>query len=274
MTAALIPAAAVRLLRRHACVFGSYDEALPRGDSAGYDSERIASLVRAKTVRLRDDPAAGETFTPPASRAGLAMAALVAQLARNGSEPVRVLDFGGACGAHYFVARSLAPQLKLRWCVVETAEMMLAGVDLEEEGLRFAASIDDAVGMLGGVDLVYSSGTLQYLPDPLVGLRALMVLRAPVLALMRLSLTEGAPFTMLQSSRLAHNGPGPLPRGFRDGVAQYPVTFLNRSAFEGVLSPGYRIAVRYRDESADHTTPRGAIPGSSYVCLRKEDGQP
>ena len=145
---------------------------------------------------------------------------------------------------------------------------------LEDACLKFAGSVAGAQELLGGVDLLYSSSTLQYLPSPELGLAELIGVGAAAMALTRLSLTDGEQFTVVQKSRLSHNGPGSLPPGFRDGTVAYPLTILNRSRFEEALRQDYEIAARYRDESSDHITPRGAIRGSSYLCLRKSGGRP
>jgi putative methyltransferase (TIGR04325 family) len=258
-------------VRRHAPVFADYAEALPHCRPGGYDDRAIAAVVRAKTGRLANDPDASDNLLPPAGRAGLALLSALAQLVRGKDRPIRVLDVGGACGAHYFAARHLAPAARFDWCVVETGAMISAGRSLADDGLKFAADIADGVCMLGGAaDLLHSSSTLQYLPRPETGLSGMLAVRAPVLALTRLSLTDGDSFTVVQKSRLSQNGPGPMPPGFQDASVSYPLTILNRARVEEALrSNDYEIVARYRDESSDHITPRGMIRGSSYVCLRK-----
>ena len=261
-------------LRRNAPVFASYAEALRHCPHGGYDSTAIAAVVCAKTERMMADPERCETSMPPAGRAGIALTSVIAQLLCGKGRSVRVLDFGGACGAHYFAARQLAPEVQFEWCVVETEAMIHQARSLEDGCLKFADSVAAAQELMGGVDLLHSSSTLQYLPAPESGLAELIRVGAAAMALTRLSLTDGEPFTVVQKSRLSHNGPGPLPPGFRDGTVAYPLTILNRSRFEEALRQNYEIAARYHDESSDHITARGAIRGSSYLCLRKSGGRP
>jgi putative methyltransferase (TIGR04325 family) len=282
MTAALMPhrlaavirKAAAKSIRRHAPVYASYEEALCRCRDGGYSSAAIPAVVRAKTARMIADPEALACALPSAGRAAIGLASVIANLLGGRTGSVRVLDFGGACGAHYFAARRIAPALRFEWCVVETGAMIEQAHSLEDGSLRFAASVASAQGMLGGVDLVHSASTMQYLPEPEAGLAELIRVGAPAMALTRLSLTDGEPFTIVQRSRLAHNGPGPLPPGYRDGTVAYPLTIMNRARFEAMLLQEYEIAACYRDESSDHVTPRGDIRGSSYLCLRKSSLRP
>jgi putative methyltransferase (TIGR04325 family) len=267
--AAAVRSAATRSIRRHSAVFSNYEEALRHCHDGGYSSADIAAVVLAKTERMIADPAFVECALPPAGRAGTALAVVIANLLAGKGDSVRVLDFGGACGGHYFAARRMAPSTRFEWCVVETDSMIEHARRLEGGGLCFAGNVASAETLLCGVDLVHSSSTLQYLPVPETGLAELVAIGAPVMALTRLSLTDGEPFTVVQRSRLSRNGPGSLPRGFRDCTVAYPLTILNRSRFEAALCLEYEIAACYRDESSDHVTPRGIVRGSSYLCLRK-----
>ena len=73
-----------------------------------------------------------------------------------------VLDFGGGCGVHYKQARSPI----IRWAVVETPAMVERASKLGTDKLKFFTSIAAAADWLGSIDTVYSSGALQYAPDP------------------------------------------------------------------------------------------------------------
>jgi hypothetical protein len=78
---------------------------------------------------------------------------------------------------------------------------------LETDELRFFSTIDTASNWLGGVDLMHSSGTLQYIPGPFEMLDRLLALSAPVILWSRMALTEGAAETSIATSTLSANGP-------------------------------------------------------------------
>jgi putative methyltransferase (TIGR04325 family) len=115
-----------------------------------------------------------------------------------------VLDFGGACGKHYKEARIASPSI--RWAVVETPAMAARARELETHQLKFFSAIEQAAAWLGAIEVVHSSGALQYTPDPIATVRELCSLKAPKMLWSRLLMGEGEKETQL--SRLTDNGPG------------------------------------------------------------------
>ncbi len=81
----------------------------------------------------------------------------------------RVLDFGGAIGRHFHALQPHWPWSALHWTVCETTAVAAAG-RAEFEGdhpgghrLRFS---DDAPALIAaGVDVVFASGSLQFIED-------------------------------------------------------------------------------------------------------------
>lgn len=168
---------------------------------------------------------------------------------------VRVLDFGGACGVHaHRMQRLLGPSAaQLTWVIVETPSMAARARRL---GCRAVASLPEAVELLGAVDLVHTAGAVQYTPDPSAVLAALLTLRAPVFLLTRGVATIGArEFAVVQESRLADNGPGPLPAGFQDTCVTNPVVFMRRDVLLEQIRAAYRRAVVLPDASGLFTAP-------------------
>jgi putative methyltransferase (TIGR04325 family) len=187
---------------------------------------------------------------------------LIALFARQitNAIPLRVLDFGGACGFHYMAAQLL--RLPLQWAVVETAAMAERAKDLENDELRFFSQIGAAHHWLGdSIDLVYSSSTLQYVPDPAHTLSQLILLNAPVLAWSRMALTDGEMVREMQTSRLSHNGPGPLPERFVDGFVEYPLTRFPKSLFLEAHHPNYQLEIEF-DE-----------PSQGFIFVRRDTGR-
>lgn len=79
----------------------------------------------------------------------------------------RVLDIGGSVGLHYYAySNYIAMPAELSWCVVEVSAIVKLG---QEEAtrrgasaLRFVKSVAEAGG---AVDILISSGALQYIED-------------------------------------------------------------------------------------------------------------
>lgn len=216
--------------------YASYEEALAATGSSGYQQQQLVSVVCEKTRVLQEYLNQGGSLDLSALRPLVGIL-----LARQGSPadvPLNVIDFGGAAGAHYFSARRvLSPEFKLRWTVIETEAMADAASSLwpGHEELRFATLDSFVEGQTKAnplqLDLVLTSSALQYTPNPLRTLRTLLNLRAQSLFITRTPFSDlETTVITVQKSRLADNGPGPLPRRFTDCDMLYPITFLSKSA--------------------------------------------
>ena len=156
--------------------------------------------------------------------------------------PLHVLDFGGSVGMHFMLTIKLYPSaLVEKWAVVETAEMVARASELSGDRLKFFSDVEEAAFWLGSVDLLTSSGAVQYTPDPFAYLSKLLDMRAPVFAVHRsaLSLIDET-FVTIQRSRLRDNARGPLPKGFIDREVRYPITYISKKALFTRMSERYR----------------------------------
>ena len=120
---------------------------------------------------------------------------LAAAYARAGpGTTLRVIDFGGACGAHYFAARAFfgdRAALHIRWQVVETSTMVNRARELQNEELTFATSLSETRLATGDLDLTHSAGALQYVRDPARQLAELVDCGGRFLMLSRVGVTRG-----------------------------------------------------------------------------------
>ena len=245
-------------------IFGSYAEALKQC-GAGYEAEVITEVVVAKTEVIRVEIEKG--------RADLDLGALRTLIAlgfAGQSQPLRVLDFGGAAGFHYFIARAtLVAGSLLDWNVVETAAMARAASRLANEELSFFSSIGEAAQALQTPpDLVFASGVLMCVPDPLETLAELLALRAPRVFLTRTGLSPDSTTRIIaQKFTLAENGPGPLPEGVVDQEVSCPDTFVPMAEFERVItSSQYRIVARIKEDTQVWFAGNMPINQYGYLC--------
>jgi putative methyltransferase (TIGR04325 family) len=228
-------------------MFASYLQALDSLGHSGYQLQDIVDVVVAKTKVARDRIRDTRSVTLDTLRPLIALGAMSAGRA------IRVIDFGGGAGHHYFLARAaLGANIDLRWSVVETPAMVAsASAQLSDRGLSFHSSMSEAAEHLGNVNLVFSSSALQYTPDPLLVLREILAVRAEHVFITRTALTTvRESIAMVQESRLANNGPGPLPEGFSDREVQYPVTFVGKELFKSTLEAAYTIRFEVEEERA------------------------
>jgi putative methyltransferase (TIGR04325 family) len=201
-------------------VFPSHSAALA-DCGLGYDDSAIAQLVAEKTRRYAAALEAGVATVDPT---GVAVAFAV----RDAST---VLDFGGATGAHYEIARYVLGR-DFRWTVVETPAMIAAATPTDR--LRFQSEI------AGSPDAVISSGTLMFVPDPDASLNQLLALKARHVLLARLLF--GEPRIVIHRARLSDHGYGPMPEGWPDHETSTPMAWLDREHVEGeVAAAGYTV---------------------------------
>lgn len=167
----LLPPALLRWLRRvrrsRYGFFGSYSTYAEAAavSGAGYaDSAMVEALVRGQREAVASQG-------PPTVDDRWLHLQLALAHAMDGAEEgvVRILDLGGAAGTHYFEARRWRqhagwPSAGFVWHVCETTEMAAAAqAALGDEELSFHNSLEALERER--YDLVYASGSLQYLPD-------------------------------------------------------------------------------------------------------------
>ena len=255
-------------------LFSSYREAMGACSTRGYENADIVDVVVEKTKRYRDSIL--ETTTSVQCGASTAYS-LCSVLASFQSSGVHVLDFGGAAGAHYFLARSVLPSTcKLKWLVVETPAMAEAAEKhLANDELHFLSNLSEAAITLGRIDLVHTSGALQYVENPCAQLEKLVDLGAGRILLNRLGLTRGQKEVVtVQESRLSGNGPGPMPEGMSDRKVRYPYVLPRECSFMEILTRKYRVALVFDDQSGFFPVRSESIVGMSLLAERKVPADP
>ena len=251
--------AAMRKLKARSgkTTYANYAEALSACSKDGYENQKVVDVVVQKTISYRDSLAA----RPALVDATNAYSLIAVLLSMVPGKTIRVVDFGGAAGAHYFLARSILPEsIELNWVVVETPAMaQRAGLALGNQELRFSKDLQEAESILGQVDLVHTSGTLQCVPEPYEQLRQLINIQAEYMLLNRLGVTQGDHEVItIHRSQLSWNGPGPMPSGVRDGEISYPFTFPQESVIREMIRGSYTEIAEFEDNSG--IFPVGAEP--------------
>jgi putative methyltransferase (TIGR04325 family) len=256
----------VRLVKHHLQPprwHDNYQDALQASQQDGYENGDVVDIVvrknQAYRQRISDDTVLD--FMAVRTLIGIGLA--------KTSDHLRVIDFGGGGGNHFTVAeRALGKGLQ--WCVVETTAMAEAAQSIQTDGLTFTDDLETAVRHLGQVDLVFTSGALQYCPDPLSALQQLIDVGARYLYITRTELTERArAMYTVQRSRLSSNGPGPMPSGTDDKPISYPITYASRQAFEAVLTKAYNIRFAIDEEGDNYRVGDKSIRMRGYFCELK-----
>jgi putative methyltransferase (TIGR04325 family) len=214
--------------------YRSYAEALQAAGSAGYeDPGVIASMLQ----QTRDYRTHAET-RPQAVRDSRTFQNLTAFFVTLNGAPrtsLRVLDYGGGAGHHYF---SLLPFLSRRgpliWTVCEVPAMVrAASAAFSSPTLRFIESLE-SLNAGERFDVAFASGSLQYAPDP-------AALWKSIAARSDVAIINRAPFTSAAADRLTVQ-----TVQLRDRVTRYPAWFLSESAWlRRFAESGFEVALRW-----------------------------
>jgi putative methyltransferase (TIGR04325 family) len=216
--------------------FDSFAEAvamLPKGQD--YQDKELVDVVVRKTEVFVASQKSKTPLDLNIARMLIALGPLLKQ------EQINVLDFGGAAGVHFFIAKqALGKGARINWRVLETTQMASAAKQLEQEGLKFFDDLDEATHNLSRIDLVIASSALQYCENPLDILIKLIGLSPKFLFITKTPFTEEVvPWSSIQTSNLRDNGPGPLPEGFVNRKVHYPIQFAPIRQVESVLQKRY-----------------------------------
>lgn len=213
--------------RSPAKFYDSFEAALADADS--YEDPLLTELVAAKGKQFAENLQSTNELDYSHLRI------LLALVGSPNSQPLRILDFGGGSGTHYWVAKKLLGEsVELDWRVVETPTMVEAvkRYELANNELTFYSNIQDATA---GVtfDAVYASSSIHYTPEPYKTLEKLCNIPSKRLIVTRTPLaTEERIF--VQTTRLQDNGPGPVPKSMKSRVqnqtVSYPITVLTHEA--------------------------------------------
>jgi putative methyltransferase (TIGR04325 family) len=185
---------------------------------------------------------------------------------------INVIDFGGADGGHYLLIRQLIkPETRLKWTVVETAEMVKAMHIFATDELSFCDNLDDAIQKMGKIDILHTAGTIQYTPNPYQFVEKMVHSAADYLIFNRQSLNQNdADLITIQRSLLSWHGSNDVKSAaFVDCEIRYPHTNISLKKFEEMVQQRFAITYTYEDITGVKKVPKETIVGKSYVLKKK-----
>ena len=244
----------------------SYQEALKFCTTDSYEQHELIEVIFKKTQRFTNKInseiiAIGET-------SAYNLISMINPVIENHSKQINVLDFGGACGAHYFQLRHLIDKnLRINWVVVETPAMVAQAKALETDELSFYSNFNEAIEKLGTVDLLHTSGTLQCVDAPLMYLEKILNCNAKWLLFNRLGLNKiDRDAITIHASKLSWNGIGELPEGYTDKLIKYPFTFISEKVFLEKVQNKYSLVAKFLDQSGMKVIKGEEIVGYGLLC--------
>jgi len=249
--------------------YESYSKAMQVCTSDAYQNIELCNMIADKTV-IHIDILKEKPFSLNPTNVFL-LAAINQYLNVYSTKSLKVLDFGGACGAHYFEIRRFIPNdVSLKWYVVETAQMVKSAIDrkLNSNELVFVSSIED---IKTEIDFIHSSGALQYVHSPYEFTNMLININANWIFVNRMMFNENdRDFITVKKSFLSSNGPGKLPKGYTDRIISYPHTTMSFHKFNStIINNGYEVEWMFLETSGSYQIKNEKIIGKGLLYVRK-----
>jgi putative methyltransferase (TIGR04325 family) len=155
--------------------YASFKDALAAAGVTGddcYQQQTILETTLDRTLDLERESKLPEHVISARAIRLLAAFEMALRVRKNGT--LRVVDFGGAVGGHYFQLRRYLPA-RVRWQVVDLPLTAQAGRNaFGSQELRFYERLDNLPP--GPIDIVLASSSLHYTPKPWESLRSLLAL--------------------------------------------------------------------------------------------------
>jgi len=225
-------------------VFSSFDEAgrtAPHNKPLGFATEDYAKEFADRRSRIF-------SFDYP-------VLFWLAPLLRN---PIKLFDYGGHCGTHFYAySRYVKFSPGLQWVVCDLPEMTRHGAQIAKEQGEAQIGFTNRFEDSDGADVLLAAGSLQYVESPPFS-TALARLKSPPqhVLINKLSLHEGRSVVTLQ------NG----------GVAYHPMYIFNRREFiDSICAVGYELIDSWAVPSHSGRIPfhpEASFPAHSGLYLR------
>jgi putative methyltransferase (TIGR04325 family) len=222
----LIPPALLNLvkyIRRLQTTYRTYDEALEDcPGSLGYEDPEFANIMVEETRQYLASLDDEEYILADQTTIHI----LIPISLFHNRATLNIIDVGGACGIHYFpVKKLLGENCRLNWSIIETKNLSEAAKVFENEELKFFTNLNQATKEYDKIDIIITSGTIQYFKDPRQILTEIVNSGADFILFTRLSLSSSdRDIISVQKSLLSQNGFEVLPKGYSDRIIKYPHT--------------------------------------------------
>lgn len=174
----------------------------------------------------------------------------------------KILDLGGGFGDGFLYLRNIFKDEDITYSIIEQKEVVELSKKIEfkcksNHKINFTHSIDLALEK-NSYDLLFSSGTLQYLENPYVILDKINYTDIKMIGLTRNSFSKKTKY-ISQMSFLHSNGAGIVPKNFKNFVLVYPHTTIEE---EKLLNTLNKFKISFTNSSIE--------PGIFKDCYSKD----
>ena len=184
----------------------------------------------------------GNLFSSPS--ANLLLFSISLFLRKEGAGVPRLIDLGGACGESIvLLSKIFGEEIFMNSWVCESPAQVRESKNWEfAKKIQYVSDLSRVVKE-NNVDIFFTSGTIQYLPDPYAPLEKISDSEVPIVALTRNNFSH-VPKIVSQRSSLSANGSGRHFEKYGNPYIYYPNTELNKSKVIGIfVSRGYEIVI-------------------------------
>lgn len=244
-------------------VYSSYEEALEHAD--GFDDPLLTRVVVTKGKKFAVNLKNNKNIDLMMLRTAIGVVSVLK------SKSLKVIDFGGAAGAHYFITKSLLDNdIEIDWRIIETPAMVNEAIKqgLQNNELTFYDSIESAA-LNEEFDLVFASSSVHYTPRPYDVIKNLLSVKSKKFALTRTAIANEEK-VLLQTSTLSGNGIGPIPEelGIKDKTVSYPVTILCKEKIEGILKSFGTVQLQIKEDKKVLHTATESFDYYGYIVTK------
>lgn len=262
----LVSSLSLKKLRKYrvSTEYQSYGAALE--DADGYEDEILTKIIIGKGKKFAKELADNKEVDLNSLRTFIGVSSAIK------SSVLKVIDFGGAAGTHYYLAKAILSQdVAIDWRVVETGKMVKEAKEqgLETDELSFYDSINAAT-QGEHFDLVFASSSIHYTPNPYEILKELTKIKANKLVVTRTPITDKT-MVLLQRSSLSANGTGAIPKewAIKDKVISYPATMLEKNKVEEIFKLFGDITLKIREDKAAYVSLSSTYDMWGYVVSKQ-----
>ncbi len=176
-----------------------------------------------------------------------------------GKDDLVVTDFGGSCGELGSDFLRAFPRATFQ--IVEN-DTLVKAMQAHKSRPGFTSTIPPVC------DVFYTSGTLQYLDDPMAVLGAGFASARHAVILARNSFCD-RPLFRVQKAHLFENGGGPIPAGHEDADVTYPHRTINEGEILRLAKDqGFACVARMEEQSGVYAY-QGDVYGKQLVFMRR-----
>ena len=248
-------------------LYSSFEQATNHLPSKGYEDEELCRSIVEKSLKFKE-----YIDSTGLLRGDIQLMRILLAVSLINSKNVRVLDFGGGSGYHYFLAKSyFGTDYRFDWRVIETPILSSLSKPLENDELKFYSHIDDCKDNDFKPDLLFSSGAIQYVPDPVKTIKAFAEMNAQKFFITRLPVAKiEKSIVSIQSSRIWHNGPSTPDTSFRNKkFAYYPLTLFSWKELTELFQQYFVIEAEFFEEENAYRLGDQSFDMFGYILKEK-----